>query len=89
MSRRPGIGGDARQWANSWRLYAIKDGHKMAVPRFLHDAWKQQATPQQQEELALEKSKLALTRDTSEKGLLASEIIATKKQQLSAERRNY
>lgn len=51
MSRRPGIGGHARQWTASWRLYAVNNGHKMPVPRFLHEAWKAQATTEQLEEL--------------------------------------
>lgn len=40
MSRRPGIGSDARKFVSSWREYAVNDGIKMAVPRYLHDAWK-------------------------------------------------
>ena len=51
MSRRPGIGADAKKFVQSWRLYAIKDGHKMKVPRFLHEAWKAQATQEEKEKL--------------------------------------
>lgn len=39
MSRRPGIGGEAREHTQSWRDYAINDGVKQAVPRYLHEAW--------------------------------------------------
>lgn len=47
MSRRPGIGGHARQYAASWKEYAIKDGHKISVPRFYKEAWKKTATPEE------------------------------------------
>lgn len=83
-----GIGGDARKWAQSWRLYAVKDGHKMPVPRYLHEAWKAQATVQQQEDLLYEKSLLPHT-DTSPERLQAAEKIMQKQQQLTAERRKY
>lgn len=85
MSRRPGIGANAKKWAQSWRLFAIKDGHKMPVPRFLHEAWKQQATIIEQEELAFEKS--TLNRYTTEKQRQAQEQIAIAQQRLSAEKR--
>lgn len=89
MSRRPGIGGHARQWVNSWRLFAVHNGTKMPVPRFLHEAWKKQATAQQQEELLFEKSKLTTLRDTSPERLEAAEKIAISKQKKQAERRKY
>lgn len=87
MSRKPGIGGHARQWPESWRLYAVLNGSIMPVPRYLHDAWKKQATPEQQEELLYEKSKLALNRDTTERTLEAKEKIAVAKQAIQADRR--
>ena len=87
MSRRPGIGGHARQWAASWRLHAVTNGATMPVPRFLHEAWKQQATEEEKELLAWEKSQLALRRDTSERALQAKEKIAIKKRELQAARR--
>lgn len=90
MSRRPGIGARARdKYKEQWRLFAIKDGNKMAVPRYLHDAWKAQATPEQIEALLYEKSKLALSRDTSKERLAAAEQIAQARHALKAETRNY
>lgn len=89
MSRRPGIGGEARQWTNSWRLFAIHNGQKMAVPRFLHEAWKAQATDQQLEELIDEKAQLALTRDTTPEHLEAKEKNAQARQARAAESRKY
>lgn len=86
MSRRPGIGGQARQWVDSWRIYAIKDGHKMAVPRFLHEAWKAQATEAEKEQLDWEKSKLPIRR-TDEYTLNAKEKLAQARQKQQAERR--
>lgn len=38
MSRKPGIASAARQHTRSWRDYAIADGNKTAVPRYLHEA---------------------------------------------------
>lgn len=46
MSRRPGIGGDAREYVQSWRDYAVIDGMKQAVPRFLHEAWQRSVSPE-------------------------------------------
>lgn len=57
MSLKPGIGGHAREFTQSWRLYAVHHGNKMPVPRFLHEAWKRYATPQQVEDLLYEKHK--------------------------------
>lgn len=87
MSLRPGIGAHVKQWPESWRLYAIKDGHKMAVPRFYHDAWKKQATPEQKEDLLQEKSKL--TRYMNKEQLRAAEKIAEAKQHIAADKRKY
>jgi hypothetical protein len=51
MSRRPGIGGGARKFVQSWRQFAINNGTRMPVPRFLHNAWQAQATDEQKEQL--------------------------------------
>lgn len=87
MSRRPGIGGEARQFTQSWRLYAVHNGTRIPVPRYLHEAWKESATEQQIEELIDEKSKLALHRDTTPERLAAAEQIAIRKQKERSERR--
>lgn len=56
MSRRPyGIGGGAKKHSDSWRAYAINNGHRMPVPRFLHDAWLNTATQEQTEQLEYER----------------------------------
>lgn len=47
MSRRPGIGGSARQHFQSWRESAILAGRQVPVPRFLHQAWLNHASDQQ------------------------------------------
>lgn len=85
MSRRPGIGGHARTHSNSWREYAVHNGHEMPVPRYLHDAWEKTATELEKEDLAYEKMKKALSRDTQD--LKAKEQIAIAKQQLQANKR--
>lgn len=89
MSRNPGIGGHARAWLNSWRLYAIKDGHKMAVPRYLHEAWKLQATAQEKENLENEKLKLSLVTDSTPYTLNAAKKIKEKQQEINHQKRNY
>lgn len=50
-----GIGGHARKWPESWRLYAIDNGTEIPVPRYLHESWRQQATPEQILQLREEK----------------------------------
>lgn len=89
MSRRPGIGGHARQWPQSWRLYAVNDGYKMPVPRFLHESWKAIATPQDLEDLNLEKIKLSITREPiNETRLRVAEQLLIAQQLQKAERRS-
>lgn len=85
MSRRPGIGGHARQWPDSWRLYAINNGQRMPVPRLLHESYKQQATAYELEQLLDEKYQIALNRDTT--NLIAAEKIAIAQQQQKANNR--
>lgn len=85
MSRNPGIGHHAKQYLQSWRLYAVKDGHKMPVPRYLHEAWKAQATPLELDELNFEKYLLTLNRDNV--NLEAAEKIQITKQQLQGDKR--
>lgn len=87
MSRRPGIGAHARQWTQSWRLYAIQNGFKMPVPRFYHEAWKATATDQEKEELLQEKNHFALTRHTTIQQLAAGEKIAYAKQAINGDKR--
>lgn len=87
MSRRPGIGAAARQFINSWRLYAVANGHKLPVPRYLHNAWLAQASPIDREELLLEKLIMANKRDVSDKALKAMEQIALAKQSLAGQKR--
>lgn len=87
MSRNPGIGGHARQWPDSWRSFAVLNGHLMPPPRYLHEAWEAQATPLEKEELETEKIKRAILRDTTQQRLDAGELIAQAKQKESARRR--
>lgn len=82
MSRRPGIGSHARQWLCSWRLYAVHNGQRMPVPRYLHQAWKDHASPLEMEELLFEKYLLTAAKDTSTEKLQAAEKIAISKQSL-------
>lgn len=88
MSRRPGIGANAKQWTSSWRSYAIYNGTKMAVPRFLHEAWKATATEQQLEQLAEEKTIQQQLRQITLQQLQAREEIQQARQAISAAKRN-
>lgn len=81
MSRRPGIGGHARSFTQSWRMYAVHEGSKLPVPRFFHEAWKKTASPLDLEELASEKS--SLSRIVTSEQLAAGEKIALSRQQIS------
>lgn len=72
MSRKPGIGATARKHYQSWARYAVNDGAKISVPRFYKDAYKNQATPNEQEENDFEKYKFALTRQQLSESQLAT-----------------
>lgn len=85
--RGHGIGGHARQWPESWRDYAITDGYKHKVPRYLHEAWKKQATEEEKQQLLEKKAALALRRDTSTDRLRAAEKILKRQQQLREQSR--
>jgi len=87
MSRRPGIGGEARKHFLSWSRYAVMDGTKFPVPRYLHEAFKKDADPQLVEEVQFErwKHRKALTRDE----LDASEAVAKARLSLQSARRTY
>lgn len=90
MSRKPGIGSpslrSARGQLASWRNYAVLNGTLMPVPRYLHNAWRQQATHDEIEQLEYEKS-LTRHEKPTETQLAAQEQIAITKQALQAERR--
>lgn len=93
MSRRPGIGSHAREHHDSWRNYAILNGQKMSVPRYLHESWLAQATETEIESLQTEKdnwkqnnNKETLT-DTAQYHREANEKIAEAKRALHAETR--
>lgn len=86
MSRNPGIGAAAKQYLNSWRLYAIKDGHKMPVPRYFKNAYKDAATPEQLNQLALEIAQLNQHPATRQE-LDAAEQIAAKRHQMAGAKR--
>lgn len=88
MSRNPGIGGHARQWPESWRLFAVHNGHKMPVPRYYHDAWKEQATAQEKEDLDQEKQQLQQQKNPStEYTRQAQEKMDTAKHNLAKQQR--
>lgn len=89
MSRRPGIGGHAREkYRSSWRSYAVHEGRQLPLPRFLHEAWKKTATPEQLEQLAQEKYEYRRTKQiVTDQMLEAGLEIAIAKQALKAGKR--
>lgn len=87
MSRRPGIAGHAKQWRESWRLYAIHNGNKLPVPRYLHEAWRETATTEDLEQLQAEKDRYITNRDNTAARQQAREIIERERQKASAQQR--
>lgn len=81
MSRRPGIGAEARNHWKSWRDQAIHQGQPIPVPRYLHAAWVKNTTSEQHQKLETEKLKKPY-RDTSKERLEAGRIIAETKHNL-------
>lgn len=87
MSRNPGIGNIARdKYLNAWRLYAIKDGHKMSVPRYFKQKWKDTAAAEELEKLEEELRKLNL-HAPGKAELKAAEQNAEARQKLIGEKR--
>lgn len=87
MSRRPGIGANAREWWQSWRTQAIWQNKPVPVPRYLHEAWKANATPAMHEARATEVAALIASLDLSHERLAASAEMALAKHSLSGEAR--
>lgn len=97
-TRHQGIGGHSRQWPESWRDYGIHNGHKVPVPRYLHQAWKDKATPEDIAAREYEHQQRALGNTPSsnqlkpeggitKEALQGAELLALAKQRLQAERR--
>lgn len=81
MSRRPGIGGAARRFVSSWRDHAVMNGQPTAVPRYLHQAWRDLASAD--DLLKLEAERAALQRP-SRAQLNAGAAIAEARLKLSS-----
>lgn len=84
-----GIGGSARQWPESWRSYAILNGNKQPVPRYLHQAWLDQATDDDKKKLQDEKLKTLieiLADTTPQKREAAYQIALARKREAAAKR---
>lgn len=93
MSRRPGIGANARQFWRSWRTTAIQDGYETKVPRYLHEAWKAHATQEEIEQLQYEhylriKEKTNTTGANEEQLMKNRETNAIQRAKLAATRRD-
>nr|QJB20336.1 MAG: replication initiator protein [Microvirus sp.] len=93
MSRRPGIGGEARKHWRSWRNSCFWHGREVPVPRFLHEAYKLHASPLQLSTLQNEKDEKAKAvpkgfhLDSVANSLKAKGLIALRKHQHQTEKR--
>lgn len=64
------------QYPKSWRSYAINNGHKMAVPRYLHEGYKKQASDTELQKLKEEKIQQLKQNITTTYELEANAIIS-------------
>lgn len=87
MSRNPGIGADAKKYWQSWKHSAIYHGRETTVPRYLHEAWKQHATPNEREEHEIEMDKRARDHAQTERQLHAAEAIAIAQEKINSYKR--
>lgn len=83
-----GIASSARVFTNSWRSYAIYNGRRIPVPRYLHQAWKDQASIDEIEQLEMEKEERARKRINTPESRAAAEKHAIKRQELAGLRRS-
>lgn len=90
MSRRPGIGANAKKHYQSWALHAINNGTKLSVPRFYKSHYENTATPNEQEETEYQKFKYALQRHNyTEQELKTKEKLQHERQKLFSALRRY
>lgn len=89
MSRNPGIGANVKKHAKSWRDVAILKGKPQAVPRFLHEAWRAQATTEEIEQLANDRHELMKIYRMTKTQRAAKEQYAKAQQAQSAAKRHY
>lgn len=87
MSRRPGIGANARTYWRSWRATAVWHGTEVSVPRYLHEAYKGNASDAELEALKREKEEWVATFDRPPEELKAMAAIALAKHSAKKERR--
>lgn len=94
MSRRPGIGGEARKHWRSWRNSCFWHGREVPVPRFLHDAYKLHASPLQLQQLQNEKDEKSRAvptgyhLDYQHNQLKAKALLALRKHEHQSEKRS-
>lgn len=88
MSRKPGIGAGARdQFWRSWRDHAIWHGREVPVPRYLHEGFKRNATPEEVEALSRERAEFIARLDNDPERLKAAAAIALHRHSVKSERR--
>lgn len=88
MSRKPGIAGNARRHIASWQEYAILNGTKIPVPKYLHQAWRNNASNDEIEIHEHTKYLNSLTKERMTTRMLeAAEQIEQARQNLQQEKR--
>lgn len=88
MSRNPGLGRAARdKYPESWRDYAVHNGHRMPVPKYLHEGWRATVTPEEIEQNKLLRNLKAIEHKQTLEMLAANEQISIARQDLNAARR--
>lgn len=86
MSRNPGIGSDARKHHRSWREKAVYEGLEIPVPRYLHNAWIKNTSPEEHQLLKTQnQNKPRYVHDRASLQAMAAHALA--KQNLRAQKR--
>lgn len=85
MSKNPGIGAEWRKHTNAWRDQAIYHASPIPVPRYLHQAWLDNATDD--EKLKLQEEKQLKVRAVTLQQLRAQELISSAQQHQQTQRR--
>lgn len=83
-----GLAKTSQQYTASWRSFAVLNGQPMPVPRYLHEAWKKQATQEQLDQLTKEKNEIILTRHRTPEQNEAQDMIDQTLQRIATQKRN-
>lgn len=83
-----GLGGKTAQLnPASWKHYAVKDGHQMQVPRYLHNIWLAQATETEIQKLKHQKMERNKDKKLTQYDLNSLAIISERTREINADKR--